>query len=1328
MAGDGTVWIPVLPQMRGFAASMVEGTSAASKKASQALTDEMRKAGEAAGKAAADGLGKGVKDVEAASKRLGEARKGESDAAKAVQDAEKQLADVRKSGTASADEVTAAEKAVEDAHKGVSAASAKATSAAGDLTSAKGKLAGQSKEVAAAADKVAQAQRKEEDAAGKVTVAEQRLEDLRAKGTATAGQLAAAEATVEKTKNDLATAADRTASAEANLAGEQEKAAQSAADVAAESEKASTGIDGMGDAADGATTHMRNFGIAAGAALAAAGAALFAVGSDFHDMERGIRVGTGAVGEDLDGLIDIAHNVGRTVPADFGAIGETVADLNTRLGLTGPTLEKLSAQVLEAGRMMGDIDVNKLGGAFQAFGVTGEETTEAMDMLFQVSQATGVGIDSLADSLIKGGPSLKQFGFGIEDSAAMLGQLDKAGVRGDQVIQRMSRALVKFAEDGREPQEALQETVAEIENFISAGNSDQALMVAENLFGSRGAASFVDAVESGTMSVEDFLGATGATGDEILGLAEETRNFSEQWQLFKNDALLTIQPIAERVFEIILGGMSWIADNAIPTLQSFASWLRDNATALGIVAAAVGTVLLPALAAMVTAWVTAKVQAVASAAAQVAASWRVVAGWVAMSGAAVTESAKTVAAWVAARARVFAGWAAGAARAVGAFVMVAASAVVQAAKTAAAWVASVARTTAALAAQAAAFVVQRTVMIAGAVATGVATAAQWALNSAFLASPITWIVAGIVGLIAVIVLIATKTEWFQTAWDAVWGAVKAVFESTWNAIKAAFEAVWNFIKSNWANILAVLTGPIGIATKMIVDNWDAIKNAFGVAWNFIKDTAQAVWDWLVDTWSSFMDFFMGIVSRIGEIASTMWEPISTAAETVWGWVTRTWDSMVGFVTELPGRIKSAASGMWDGIKDAFKAALNWIIRKWNGLEFTLPEIDLGPLGSIGGWTVSVPKIPEFATGGRVSGPGTGTSDDIIARLSNGEFVVNAAATERWGPLLEAINSDQLPAFAEGGHVSADDLNQFARGVDGKPYVWGGTNWGDCSGAVSALANKATGRDPFATRFATSNQKSELEARGFKSGLGPSGSLNIGWFNGGPYGGHTAATLPNGDNFEMGGSYGGGKYGGTVGADHSQFTDHAHLPPEFFLGGDPELNGVTASGGALTLGGVDAAGGSGAASGAGADASGATKVWVTNWPTGGSSSGSVSTGGGSVGTSTVSSSATGVSSADSEGDVDFGVWGTDPAAGVVGALLEILDMDDVLSPEDIIGTAESRGIDANGQPVGQWDETEGTDGPGVVGTVVHGDVHVTDYEDFRDRQEDDTRAAAAAAGM
>lgn len=75
-----------------------------------------------------------------------------------------------------------------------------------------------------------------------------------------------------------------------------------------------------------------------------------------------------------------------------------------------------------------------------------------------------------------------------------------------------------------------------------------------------------------------------------------------------------------------------------------------------------------------------------------------------------------------------------------------------------------------------------------------------------------------------------------------------------------------------------------------------------------------------------------------------------------------------------------------------------------------------------------------AAGGLIAGPGSGTSDSILARLSNGEFVMRAAAVKHWGvERLAALNAGRMPAnfpgFAAGGLVTraVASLPRFAEG-------------------------------------------------------------------------------------------------------------------------------------------------------------------------------------------------------------------------------------------------------------------------------------------------------------
>jgi len=80
----------------------------------------------------------------------------------------------------------------------------------------------------------------------------------------------------------------------------------------------------------------------------------------------------------------------------------------------------------------------------------------------------------------------------------------------------------------------------------------------------------------------------------------------------------------------------------------------------------------------------------------------------------------------------------------------------------------------------------------------------------------------------------------------------------------------------------------------------------------------------------------------------------------------------------------------------------------------------------GGGTTPYKVSANRASGGMVTGAGTGTSDSIPAMISNGEYVVNARATNAFLPLLTAINDSGLrPRFAGGGLVNTNNMGGFA---------------------------------------------------------------------------------------------------------------------------------------------------------------------------------------------------------------------------------------------------------------------------------------------------------------
>jgi hypothetical protein len=142
-------------------------------------------------------------------------------------------------------------------------------------------------------------------------------------------------------------------------------------------------------------------------------------------------------------------------------------------------------------------------------------------------------------------------------------------------------------------------------------------------------------------------------------------------------------------------------------------------------------------------------------------------------------------------------------------------------------------------------------------------------------------------------------------------------------------------------------------------------------------------------------------------------------------------------------IKQAAFDALDGLilrgesaGEVFANLADWIAKAF--LQSAL--LGTGPLAGIWGGQGTglfdlIGKglgIPGAADGGMITGPGGPRDDSILARLSNGEFVVNAAATARHRPLLEAINA--APRFATGGMVGGGANSPFGPGAEAPAAV------------------------------------------------------------------------------------------------------------------------------------------------------------------------------------------------------------------------------------------------------------------------------------------------------
>lgn len=334
------------------------------------------------------------------------------------------------------------------------------------------------------------------------------------------------------------------------------------------------------------------------APLTAVGAGLVAVGSQFDDAFDKIRIGTGATGEALEGLLEDFRAVAAQVPASFDDIATAIADYNTRLGLAGEGLQKLAIQTLELARITEQdlaTVIENTSQSFQAFQVPVEEYGNALDFVFKVSQSTGISMQTLQQDLIRFAPALKQLGLGFYESATLIGQLEKAGADVQQVLSGLTRAVANLAKEGiTDANEAIQTLFEQIKN---APSDLQATQIALEVFGTRAGPALATAIREGKLSYEELLSTLKGSEETILGVADDTKDWAERLAELKNNILLALEPLGERFFGAI--------NDLIPLIQNavgFLAILIEKFTNLpepvqqailivGVLAAALGPVL-----------------------------------------------------------------------------------------------------------------------------------------------------------------------------------------------------------------------------------------------------------------------------------------------------------------------------------------------------------------------------------------------------------------------------------------------------------------------------------------------------------------------------------------------------------------------------------------------------------------------------------------------------------------------------------------------------------------------------------------------------------------
>lgn len=362
-----------------------------------------------------------------------------------------------------------------------------------------------------------------------------------------------------------------------------------------------------------ADTKLAAFSKVALASTAAITAAFVAVGaaaiSSADSVDKGmakIRTGTGLTGEALEEVGDVMRDVLRTIPTDAETAGTAIADLNTRLGVSGEEAGALATQFLELSRITGTDVAGNIQSATRVmgdWGIEAENTASTLDYLFKISQNTGAGIDQLGRQLVQYGAPMRQMGFDFETAAVMLGKFEKEGVNTELVLGSMRIALGNLARDGvTDTNEAFTMLVDNIKN---AGSVGEANLAAIDAFGARAGPDMAAAIREGRFEIEDLIQAVDSSSDTILGAAADSMTLSDKMQILQNRVTLALEPLGERliaVFDQIMpyieGGIDtiteWIdtitgvfdglgmdLDSFIAIFAPFIDWHNDRVDTLG---------------------------------------------------------------------------------------------------------------------------------------------------------------------------------------------------------------------------------------------------------------------------------------------------------------------------------------------------------------------------------------------------------------------------------------------------------------------------------------------------------------------------------------------------------------------------------------------------------------------------------------------------------------------------------------------------------------------------------------------------------------------------
>lgn len=319
---------------------------------------------------------------------------------------------------------------------------------------------------------------------------------------------------------------------------------------------------------------------------------------------------TGATGAALDELKASANNIFGSMPVEMADVGAAIGEVNTRFGQTGAELEQTSTAFLQFSQITGrDVadSIDSTDRIMKIFGVDASETENVLGMFAATGQQTGLSVDRLMSTLDTNGATFNELGISIESAAGMLAEFELNGVDTSTVMTAMKKAITNAAKSGKNAGDVLSDTADQIKN---AATETEALQIASEVFGTRGAVAMVDGLRSGRISLDETTQSLETYGDVVQDTYEATISpWDKTTQMMNNvkragsdlagTALSALEPAMDKITGVVqkaadgfenlpqgvqttigaITGVGMVAGKVVPKVLSFVNTIKGIQTA-----------------------------------------------------------------------------------------------------------------------------------------------------------------------------------------------------------------------------------------------------------------------------------------------------------------------------------------------------------------------------------------------------------------------------------------------------------------------------------------------------------------------------------------------------------------------------------------------------------------------------------------------------------------------------------------------------------------------------------------------------------------------------